>query len=804
MPILFRILIACIVPIIIVFFVIIFTINKMVNDRITYFAEEKAQIFATETIKQIEGKFTDAFGILNIISSRIFELNLDSKQVLELSKSILKNTTYANIMWMYYELDYNNSKYKFSKEITKIEDNLLEANENFESNLLDSINYPWLYFPLQERKAWIEVLSGKKYKSQLDIGNRITISKPIIYGSKNVGVVGLDIFHDNIFKFLKDKPLLEQRQILILTEDGEIVYSLDNNLIGKIIFDMEIDSTRKNEIGNFLAKDSSFTIEGISPFFKEKSKTFFYPIIKNTNKSKQLYLTLDFSEETLYGEIKNMNQTIITTSIMGVFLLIFILSVTIRNILKPIKKLTENANAIADNSINMELDSFIEINEKLENKNTSNEIELLFVALKKMLIQLKETNRIKALVEKTEAATKAKSDFLAKMSHEIRTPMNAIIGMVELISRYRLPDEVKEYIFSIKRSCSNLLTVVNDILDFSKIESGKLEIVPSNYNLSILINDVVNIIKMKILESEVKFFLEVNDKLPIFLHGDEARIRQVLINILSNAVKYTKKGLVSFKVDGKITKEKIVILTMSVSDTGIGIKEENMKFLFNDFVQFNLASDKNIEGTGLGLAITKNLVTAMNGSIDVVSEYGKGSTFTVSLPQQIYSSETISGSVSINPSKILNTNTFTAPDAKILIVDDISANLKVAEGLMQLYEAKIDLCLSGQNAIDLVKLNHYDLIFMDYMMPEMDGIETTKIIREMGEKDNFYKKIPIIALTADAVIGAKEKFTTNGFNDFLPKPIDVAELNVILKKWIPIEKQKELNTKHTEFITQYF
>jgi len=526
------------------------------------------------------------------------------------------------------------------------------------------------------------------------------------------------------------------------------------------------------------------------------------------------------------------------------------------------------------------------------------------VAFNDMIMQLKQRAQ-ESMDEKNRLR-----GFLAKMSHEIRTPMNAILGMVELALREEMSDTAREQNLTIKQAGTNLLSIVNDILDFSKIESGKLEIIPREYSLSTLINDTISIIKMRLIDSHLRFVVQVDSNLPSILYGDAVRIRQIILNLLTNSVKYTDDGYVAFLLTGEYVDKNKVKLVFVIEDSGRGITKENLVTLFDEFSQFDLDKNAITEGTGLGLAITNNLVNAMDGEIHVESEYGKGSTFTVTLPQIIasdnklahvndpekhniliferrgvcvnsikhamvefnvkfkvvsapsefyrevesnqytfvflaaalYSSikakhgslktdaiivlvaefgeavpvkninvlttpiftiplANILNGVSDNYTQTVNGTTgfgLTAPDTKILVVDDIITNLTIAKGLMKPYNMQVDECTSGNDALLALETKRYDLIFMDLMMPVMDGIETVAKIRAKATDDPYFSQVPIIAFTADAISGTKEMLAEKGFNDYISKPIDILELNAVLVKWIPHEKKAISETTKIE------
>ena len=390
--------------------------------------------------------------------------------------------------------------------------------------------------------------------------------------------------------------------------------------------------------------------------------------------------------------------------------------------------------------------------------------------------------------DEAEKANRAKSDFLANMSHEIRTPMNAIIGMSQIIlDNNDISESVATQVNEIKIAGTNLLGIINDILDMSKIEAGRIELIKDDYELPILIHEISSVISARLIQSNISFVLDVDQTLPRFLIGDVGRIRQILMNVLGNAIKYTNEGSITLKV-GWNHYEDAPDITFDVSDTGIGIKPEDIDMIFGKYNQADKKKNKKIQGTGLGLAISRNLAILMGGMITVDSEYGKGSTFHIVICQ-----DNSKGYIPIGEktAKELQSKTFVIPiknevtitekpDMKVLVVDDSKVNILVATGLLKRYKMHIDTALSGMEAIEMVKENDYDIVFMDHMMPEMDGVETMLKIRELGVK---YVDLPIVALTANAIRESRDALISQGFQDFLAKPINLRELDRVINQW---------------------
>ena len=388
-----------------------------------------------------------------------------------------------------------------------------------------------------------------------------------------------------------------------------------------------------------------------------------------------------------------------------------------------------------------------------------------------------------------EKANRAKSAFLASMSHEIRTPINGVLGMNSIILKQAKDPQILEYARNIDNAGNGLLSLVNDILDLSKIESGKMELSPVQYDLSTVLSACYNLEFLKARDKGLDLLFENNTTIPCDLFGDDVRIRQIIVNLLSNAIKYTAEGTVVLTADWEKIDDYNMILIISVKDTGIGITPDNVEHLFDAFARVDEKRNRNIEGTGLGLKITKQFVDMMHGTIHVESDYGIGSEFIVRIPQRIAGRGILgdfANYVHISKEETIDTfSRFKCPTGKLLVVDDVSLNLQVIEGLLRETQMRVDKASSGVECLEKVKAETYDIILLDHMMPGMDGIETFRKLKMMG--DVFNRRTPVIMLTANAIRGAKEEYLAEGFTDYLSKPVREQELNEMLIRYLPPE-----------------
>jgi len=470
-----------------------------------------------------------------------------------------------------------------------------------------------------------------------------------------------------------------------------------------------------------------------------------------------------------------------------------------KNIARPIVLLRNAASAF--NYENIDEKTLLENVQKIDNINISvgNEIDELHNSIKhaahfmvNYIDFIRQEQKLESELQIARQANLAKNSFLSNMSHELRTPINVILGMDEMILREYGDDEnIRLYAGGIQMSGKTLLSLVNDILDFSRIESGKMEIIPVQYDLSSLVSDLYNMISVKAQEKQLLLDIIVDEKTPHLLYGDDIRLKQCILNLLTNAVKYTEKGKVTLSIGYENIDEKNILLKVKVTDTGIGMKKEEIDKLFTPFERLDERRNRTIEGTGLGMSIVSNLLSMMNSKLIVESEYGKGSTFSFAVIQHVIDSAAV-GNVAKSFREFLSHkgkyhDAFTAPSAKILVVDDTSMNLTVMKSLLKSSLLNIDTATSGAECIEKVRENKYDVLFIDHRMPGMDGIETLHRLKNMGSLNKSIDA-PCIALTANAILGAREEYIGEGFDDYISKPVDVDKLNDILIKYIDDDK----------------
>ncbi len=411
-------------------------------------------------------------------------------------------------------------------------------------------------------------------------------------------------------------------------------------------------------------------------------------------------------------------------------------------------------------------------------------------AVEEYITHLKAEQELEKELEVAQKASEAKSSFLSNMSHEIRTPINAVLGMNEMILRECEDPQILEYSQNVKSAGSSLLGIINDILDFSKIEAGKMDILPVKYNLSSMVNDLMNMISAKAADKGLDLEVNVDENIPDQLFGDEVRVKQCVTNVLTNAVKYTEEGTVTMSVTSRKIDDKNIMLGFRVVDTGIGIKEEDLNKLFSPFERIEEIRNRTIEGTGLGMSIVKKLLAMMDTKLEVKSVYGEGSDFFFEVKQEVTSWEAI-GDFKERYKEYLKSLTkyhekFHAPDAEILVVDDTVMNLTVVKGLLKSTKIKVDTAESGKETLDKVTKKKYDAIFIDHRMPEMDGIETLAAMKTL--EGNLNQGVPCIALTANAGAGARDEYISLGFDDYLPKPVNGEHMEDMLREYLPKDK----------------
>ena len=641
----------------------------------------------------------------------------------------------------------------------------------------DTAHVGWYYLPI-----WKKAPVWTPPYENMSLGQKmVSYSVPLYKNDSFLGVVGIDYSYATIDDMIRSLDLEGSSSLLVGTEGNLIHVNTPEELTRAIDRSADLEVILEQFANHPEKKFQSFTWDGEKHF----------GTLERLDNG-MAYIASVSNEELMKPLYSLIISLIIALVIVAGFTTVIILY-TFKIIITPLKTITKATNRLARGEL------YVDIPYKSENEigNIANNIRLMTTQLKEYIEYIREQNKKEraakeaALTESqiNAAASQAKSAFLANMSHEIRTPINAVLGMDEMILRESTDKTILGYATNIKIAGSNLLSIVNDVLDFSKIEAGKMELLSDNYEVSSLIIDLLNMTRERAEKKGLKYELNISPDLPKTLYGDSVRLKQCILNLLTNAIKYTQEGSITFSIDFERVNETDLNLKVHVVDTGSGIKKEDMEKLFAPFERIEEKKNRTIEGTGLGISIVRRLLHMMQSSLEVTSTYGKGSDFSFQVQQKVVDwtacgdlNEAYEQSIQqmANYKEKLH-----ASKAHLLFVDDTAMNLEVIKGLLKNTGIKIDTALSGKEALELVRHNQYDILFIDHRMPEMDGIETLHAMKEMP--DNQCAGKPCIAITANALSGVKKMYLEEGFDNYLSKPVNPSKLEDMIRSYLPAE-----------------
>lgn len=642
----------------------------------------------------------------------------------------------------------------------------------------------WYYLPIWKKApVWTPPYNNLSLRQKM-----ISYSVPLYSNEKLLGVVGIDLSLA-VIEDMVNSLQLENAKGLLIGDQQNLIHLNTRYEQTKAV-------ERSAELSILMDKFNNPDNQPLQKFNWE-GNSYYGTLTKLDNGMS--YITAVSQKELLkpvYGQILSLLIAFVIVSILFSILLSF----SFKKVITPIRIINKTTNRLARGEL------YIDIPYQSNNEigTLANNIRLMTSQLKEYIEYIREqTEKERELKEAalTEsqinaAASQAKSAFLANMSHEIRTPINAVLGMNEMILRESTDKEILSYAANIKTAGSSLLSIVNDILDFSKIEAGKMELLPDNYEVSSMIIDLVNMTRERAQNKGLHYELNVSPDLPKTLYGDNVRIKQCILNLITNAIKYTKEGSIRFTIDYQKIDEENILLNIHIIDTGIGIKAEDMDKLFTPFERIEEEKNRTIEGSGLGISIVRRLLAMMNSELQVESSYGKGSDFSFSIKQKVSDWTAVGDLNEAYEQSVEQMSHYKeklhAPKAHLLFVDDTAMNLDVIKGLLKNTGIKIDTVLSGKQALEAVKNNVYDIVFIDHRMPEMDGIETLHAMKKMSDNKSTGK--PCIALTANAISGVKKMYLKEGFDDYLSKPVNPAKLEEMIKHYLPEEYLENIET----------
>ena len=679
-----------------------------------------------------------------------------TNDISELAQSIAENTRGAMAVYLRYNPEDYGSRNGFWYTIN-LENGSWQSSVPTDMSLYekDDIEHVgWYYVPIEAGvPMWMEPYFNRNLGVEM-----ISYVIPYYYDNYTVGIIGMDIDMDVLREAVAKISVYENGKAFMMSQEGDIIY---HEYYREGALYSELDEADKEYFSQVLRMKP----DAVNMWTSKEGEQ--QKVILKKLRNGMIFGIYAPLEEIQAPQQRLLLQLMIIAATIFV-LAIIISALLVRTIIKPLKKMTRVAEHYANGDFEDEM-----------SVESDDEVGILSGSLQVMATSLKEQ------IEIANSANKAKSQFLANMSHEIRTPINAVLGMNEMILREADDETILEYSNNIQTAGRTLLSIINSILDFSKIEDGKMDIIPVNYDTATVINNLVNSISERAKNKGLNLIIDIDEHLPTVLFGDDVRVTQVIMNLLTNAVKYTEKGDVKLSIRDGGREDGAVYLDVEVKDTGIGIRKEDMEKLYESFTRIEEKRNRNIEGTGLGMAIVAKLLTMMDSELKVNSVYGEGSVFSFRLKQHIVDEQPIGNyeeriRTSIKQNKARET--FKVEGAEILVVDDNEMNLKVAANLMKIYGIVPDMAVSGNETIEKMRKKSYNIVFLDHMMPGMDGVETLKEIREQNIMDST---TAMIALTANAIVGAKEAYLADGFDDYLSKPIELDKLEKILLEYLP-------------------
>lgn len=773
-----RLLLASLLPQLLVFGVVVTIVNVVIYKNSVESARENADYFARDVSRQLGLLLSNMVENLEATGDNLALLAKDPSDINDRIDTLLalhlERQQEALGIWTAFEPGYFPGDGRLARLIVRNENGIQSISSDTPGwwNTLDAS--PWYTIPVATGQPYFE--RGERVNPDVPGGGKNTgvIIQPIRTPGRSVGCIGLRVSYAELYKIVDRLVADVGQRTFVFTEGGEVLLNT-GGYAGESFYDAGFPPQALRQVHSAVQSHEHLTIETDSPFMKEKVLAQILPVASFGDEH-PFFLYIETPLSHLYSQADSSRWILFATILAGMLLMGVTVFLATRNIVRPMEQIVDKANRIADGRFD------VTFGESNHNRKPRHEVDILETSLKQMLDQLLQTHNLKLAhvaseLDKRKMAAEAenKARFFANMSHEIRTPMNAILGMSELLLAEPLGQRQLSYVKDIKSSSESLLTIINDILDLSKLESGKLTLANTHYDFPRMLESLASLCRFLAGQKKIDFDCRLAPDLPRCLYGDEVRLRQLLMNLLGNAIKFTQKGFVRLSVSAEGE-----VLRFDVADSGIGIKEEDTKNLFDPYKQVDTLKNRNVKGTGLGLSITLGLVEMMGGGISVDSVYGAGTVFHVRIPLVPGDSRRLESESTRMYMKYNG-------DARVLVVDDGAVNLSVAKGLIGLAGIACDTAASGREAIDRLKANDYDIVFMDHMMPEMDGIETVREIRSMGGK---YARIVIIALSANAMSGAREMFLGAGMNDFLAKPLEREKLHAVLARWIPGAKRR--------------